>query len=58
MREDQPQVKQVRDVVIPDTTVQELANRMAERAADVVKELMKQGIMATVTQLMLKLLNL
>ena len=51
MRESQPQVKQVRDVVSPDTiTVQELANRMAERAADVVKELMKQGIMATVTQ--------
>ena len=51
MREAQPQVKQFRDVVIPDTiTVQELANRMAERAADVVKELMKQGIMATVTQ--------
>jgi len=51
MRESQPQVKQVRDVVIPDTiTVQELANRMAERAADVVKELMKQNIMATVTQ--------
>ena len=51
MRESQPQVKQVRDVVIPDTiTVQELANRMAERAADVVKELMKQGIMATATQ--------
>ena len=51
MREEQPQVKQVRDVVIPDTiTVQELANRMAERAADIVKELMKQGIMATVTQ--------
>ena len=51
MREDQPQVKQVRDVVIPDTiAVQELANRMAERAADIVKELMKQGIMATVTQ--------
>ena len=51
MRESQPQVKQVRDVVIPDTiSVQELANRMAERAADVVKELMKQGIMATVTQ--------
>ena len=51
MRESQPQVKQVRDVVIPDAiTVQELANRMAERAADVVKELMKQGIMATVTQ--------
>ena len=52
MREEmQPAVKQVRDVTIPDTiTVQELANRMAEKAADVVKELMKLGIMATVTQ--------
>ena len=52
MREDAaPAVKQVRDVVIPDTiTVSELANRMAERAADVVKELMKLGIMATATQ--------
>ena len=39
MREDAaPAVKQVRDVVIPDTiTVGELANRMAERTADVVK---------------------
>ena len=52
MREDAaPAVKQVRDVVIPDTiAVGELANRMAERTADVVKELMKQGIMATATQ--------
>ena len=52
MREEaQPAVKQTRDVTIPDTiTVQELANRMAEKAADVVKELMKLGIMATVTQ--------
>ena len=51
MREDQPQVKQVRDVVVPDNiTVGELANRMAERTADVVKELMKLGIMATATQ--------
>jgi len=51
MREDQPQVKQVREVVVPDTiTVGELANRMAERTADVVKELMKLGIMATATQ--------
>ena len=51
MRDETPAVKQVRDVIIPDTiTVQELANRMAERAADVVKELMKLGIMATVTQ--------
>ena len=51
MREEQPQVKQVRDVTIPDTiSVSELANRMAERTADVVKELMKLGIMATATQ--------
>ncbi len=51
MQEQAPQVKQVRDVVIPDAiTVQELANRMAERSADVVKELMKQGIMVTATQ--------
>jgi translation initiation factor IF-2 len=51
MRDDQPQVKQVRDVVIPDTiTVAEFANRMAERTADVVKELMKLGVMATAAQ--------
>ena len=51
MREEQPQVKQVREVIVPDTiTVGELANRMAERTADVVKELMKLGIMATATQ--------
>ena len=39
MREDQqPQVKQVRDVIVPDTlTVGELANRMAERTADVAR---------------------
>ena len=49
--DDQPKVKQVRDVTIPDAiTVQELANRMAERSADVVKELMKLGIMATLNQ--------
>ena len=48
---DQPKVKQVRDVTIPDViTVQELSHRMAERAADVIKKLMKLGIMATVTQ--------
>ena len=51
MQENTPQAKQVRDVIIPDMiTVQELANRMAERSADVVKELMKLGIMATATQ--------
>jgi translation initiation factor IF-2 len=43
--------KVIRDVVIPETiTVQELANRMAERGADVIKALMKMGIMATINQ--------
>lgn len=47
----QEQVKQVRDVIIPEViTVQELANRMAERGADVIKALMKMGVMATITQ--------
>jgi translation initiation factor IF-2 len=51
MRDEQPQVKQVRDVVIPDSiSVAEFANRMAERTADVVKELMKLGVMATAAQ--------
>jgi translation initiation factor IF-2 len=41
--------KVVRDVVVPEViTVQELANRMAERVADVVKYLMKQGQMVRV----------
>ncbi len=45
------QVKVVRDVILPDTiTVQELANRMAARTGDVVKALMKLGVMATITQ--------
>ncbi len=44
-------VRHVRDVVLPETiTVQELANRMATRTADVVKSLMRMGVMATVTQ--------
>jgi translation initiation factor IF-2 len=43
--------KVVRDVVVPETiTVQELSNRMAERAADVIKALMRMGVMATITQ--------
>ncbi|MEO1490563.1 MAG: translation initiation factor IF-2 [Pseudomonadota bacterium] len=43
--------KVVRDVVIPDAiTVQELANRMAERVADVIKALMANGVMATQNQ--------
>jgi translation initiation factor IF-2 len=48
---DQEQVKVVREVVVPETiTVQELANRMAERAADVIKALMRMGVMATINQ--------
>lgn len=41
----------VREVVIPEAiTVQELAARMAVRGAEVVKVLMKNGIMATLNQ--------
>ena len=43
--------KVIREVVIPETiTVQELANRMAERGNDVVKALMKMDVMATFAQ--------
>ena len=43
--------KQFRDVQLPETiAVSELANRMAERAADVVKSLMKMGMMVTMNQ--------
>ncbi len=43
--------KVVRDVQVPDgIAVQELANRMAERAADVVKSLMQMGMMVTQNQ--------
>ncbi|QIR84194.1 translation initiation factor IF-2 [Paracoccus sp. AK26] len=43
--------KQVRDVQLPETiVVSELANRMAERAADVVKSLMKMGMMVSMNQ--------
>ena len=43
--------KQMRDVQLPETiVVQELANRMAERAADVVKALMKMGMMVNMNQ--------
>jgi len=50
-QESQPQLKQVREVVVPEAiTVQELANRMAERSADVIKALMKMGVMATINQ--------
>ena len=45
--------KVVREVVIPETiTVQELSNRMAERAVNVIKSLMKLGIMATINEVL------
>ena len=45
------QMKVVRDVVLPETiTVSELANRMAARMPDVIKALMRMGVMATPVQ--------
>ncbi|MFP6726310.1 MAG: translation initiation factor IF-2, partial [Alphaproteobacteria bacterium] len=45
------QTKIVREVVVPEMiTVQELANRMAERGVDVVRSLMGLGVMVTVNQ--------
>lgn len=47
----EPAQKLYREVVIPEyITVQELANRMTERGPDVIKALMKNGIMATINQ--------
>ena len=47
----QPQEKIIKDVVVPEIiTVQELANRMAEKGADVIKKLMALGVMATINQ--------
>ncbi|MDT8760809.1 translation initiation factor IF-2 [Sphingomonas psychrotolerans] len=44
----EPQAKQVRDVVVPEAiTVAELANRMAEKGADLVKALFKMGMPVT-----------
>lgn len=43
--------KVIREVIIPETvSVQELANRMAERVTDVIKCLMKMGTLATANQ--------
>src|SRR3546814_19369455 len=43
--------KVVREVVIPETiTLAQLANRMAARGADVVKTLMKLGVMVKINQ--------
>ena len=46
--EDQGKIS--REIVIPETiSIQELANRMSERAVDVIKILMRQGRMVTLT---------
>lgn len=46
----EPKEKLIREVVIPEAiTIQELANRMAERAVDVIRMLMKQGAMHKIT---------
>ena len=43
--------KIVREVIIPEfITVQELANRMATRSAEVIKALMKSGVLVTANQ--------
>ena len=45
-----PTQKISREIIIPEAiTIQELANRMAERAVDVIKLLMKQGQMNKIT---------
>ncbi len=45
-----PQAKVFREVVIPEAiTIQELANRMAERGVELIKLLMKQGQMVKIT---------
>ena len=47
----QPQEKVIKEVIIPEViTVQELANRMAEKSAEVIKKLMGLGVMATINQ--------
>ncbi len=48
---DDGQQKVYREVTIPETiTVQDLASRMTERGADVIKTLMRMGVMATINQ--------
>lgn len=51
MQEQTPQEKVYREVIVPELiTVSDLAARMTERLADVIRELMKLGIMATASQ--------
>ena len=50
-QEKESETKISREVFVPEIiTVQELANRIAEKTADVVKVLMKMGVMANATQ--------
>ena len=50
-KENNDETKISREVSIPEIiTVQDLANRMAEKTADVVKSLMKMGVMANAAQ--------
>jgi translation initiation factor IF-2 len=49
-RDNEPKEKISREVIVPETiTIQELANRMAERGVDVIRILMQQGHMAKIT---------
>ena len=49
-RDSEPKEKIAREVTVPETiTIQELANRMAERSVDVIRILMQQGHMAKIT---------
>ncbi|MDO5370156.1 translation initiation factor IF-2 [Paracoccus sp. (in: a-proteobacteria)] len=51
MGQSQRAEKQFRDVQLPETiVVSELANRMTERVTDVIKSLMKMGMMVTANQ--------
>jgi translation initiation factor IF-2 len=46
----EPKEKLIREVIIPEAiAIQELANRMSERAVDVIRLLMKQGAMHKIT---------
>ncbi len=50
---EKPTAPVVRDVAVPDTiTVAELANKMAVKAAEVIKAMMGMGVMATINQML------
>ena len=51
LSDQEPAKKIVRDVYIPEhLTVKELANRMTEKSGDLIKSLMKMGMMATINE--------